>query len=41
VLNGDIAELLDELSMHYQTEKLKDVTTVTNQSTPKDPTTVS
>jgi len=42
VLNGDIVELLDELSMHYQTEKLKDVTTVTkDQTAPKDPTTVS
>ena len=28
VLNGDISELLDQLSMHYQSEKLKDATTV-------------
>jgi peptide chain release factor 1 len=28
VLNGDISELLDQLSMHYQTEKLKDATAV-------------
>jgi peptide chain release factor 1 len=28
VLNGDIAELLDNVSMHYQSEKLKDVTAV-------------
>jgi peptide chain release factor 1 len=28
VLNGDLAELLDELITHYQTEKLKDATAV-------------
>jgi peptide chain release factor 1 len=28
VLNGDISELLDQLSMHYQSEKLKDATAV-------------
>ena len=28
VLNGDLAELLDHLSMHYQSEKLKDATAV-------------
>jgi peptide chain release factor 1 len=28
VLNGDLAELLDNLSTHYQSEKLKDATTV-------------
>ena len=28
VLNGDIAELLDNVSMHYQSEKLKDATVV-------------
>jgi peptide chain release factor 1 len=28
VLNGDIAELLDNLSMYYQSEKLKDATVV-------------
>jgi len=28
VLNGDIAELLDNVSMHYQAEKLKDATAV-------------
>jgi peptide chain release factor 1 len=28
VLNGDLAELLDSVNMHYQSEKLKDATTV-------------
>jgi peptide chain release factor 1 len=28
VLNGDLAELLDNVSMHYQSEKLKDATAV-------------
>ena len=28
VLNGDLAELLDHLSTHYQSEKLKDATAV-------------
>jgi peptide chain release factor 1 len=28
VLNGDLAELLDQLSTHYQSEKLKDATAV-------------
>jgi peptide chain release factor 1 len=28
VLNGDLAELLDSVSMHYQSEKLKDATAV-------------
>jgi peptide chain release factor 1 len=28
VLNGDLAELLDNLSTHYQSEKLKDATAV-------------
>jgi peptide chain release factor 1 len=28
VLNGDVAELLDNVSMHYQSEKLKDATAV-------------
>jgi peptide chain release factor 1 len=28
VLNGDLAELLDEVTTHYQSEKLKDATTV-------------
>jgi peptide chain release factor 1 len=28
VLNGDLAELLDHVSMHYQSEKLKDATAV-------------
>jgi peptide chain release factor 1 len=28
VLNGDIVELLDNVSMHYQAEKLKDATAV-------------
>jgi peptide chain release factor 1 len=28
VLNGDLAELLDQLSTHYQSEKLKDATVV-------------
>ena len=28
VLNGDLAELLDHVGMHYQTEKLKDATAV-------------
>jgi peptide chain release factor 1 len=29
VLNGDLVELLDHVSMHYQSEKLKDATAVT------------
>jgi peptide chain release factor 1 len=28
VLNGDIVELLDNVSMHFQAEKLKDATAV-------------
>src|SRR5215467_2218027 len=40
VLNGEITELLDELSMHYQSEKLKDATIVQAPAS-KDPTTVS
>ena len=28
VLNGDLAELLDELITHYQAEKLRDATAV-------------
>jgi peptide chain release factor 1 len=43
VLNGEIAELLDQLSMHYQSEKLKDATSISRDQTAvsKDPTTVS